>query len=123
MSGDGMGDGITSAEGRLLAVQMSALRDDLREVKETMRSMASSLEKMVRIEEQQKDMRSSINRAFDEIKIDRSRANEIEARVAAIERTMPGLRELRGWVIGGVLSGLAMMATALVTFFIQHHIV
>ena len=117
-----MGDGITSAEGRLLAVQMGALRDDVRDVKDTMRGMAKSLEQLVRIEEQQKDMRSAINRAFDDIKANRIKIDDTGARVSMIEQQLPGLKELRRWVIGGILSGNGMIATAVIYWFFQHHV-
>lgn len=126
-------DGITSAEGRLLAVQMDALRDasakqmdalrdDVREVKSTMREMARSLEQLVRIEEQQKDMRSALGRAFEEIDKERGKRDAVEKRVAAIEHVMPGLRELRGWVIAGVISGVGMIAGSIVFYFFQNHV-
>ena len=120
--GDNISDGITSAEGRLLSVQMGAMRDDIREVKDTMREMAKSLEQLVRIEEQQKDMRLSISRAFDELKTYREQLDRVEKRVSSVEQMMPGLRELRGWVIAGVLSGVAMVASSVVFYFVQNHI-
>lgn len=115
-----MADGITSAEGRLLAVQMVALRDDIREVKDTMRDVAKSLEQLVRLEENQKEMRSAVERAFDEIKINRGKVEVLEGRVAAIEKLRVG--ELRSWVIGGVISGNGMIASAIIYWFIQHHL-
>ena len=118
MPGD---DGITSAEGRLLAVQMGALRDDVRDVKDTMREMAKSLEQLVRIEEQQKDMRAAISRAFDEIKIERRKREEVESRVTTIEQAMPGMRELRNWVVGGVIGSLTMLTSAIV-YYLQNHL-
>lgn len=116
-----MSDGITSAEGRLLAVQMGALRDDVKEVKETMREMARSLEQLVRIEEQQKDMRSAIGRAFDEMKAERVKREELEARVAVVEKSMPGMNEMRKWLIGGVTSGIALLLAA-VSYYIKNHL-
>jgi hypothetical protein len=38
-----------------------------------------------------------------------------EKRLQVIERDMPGLRELRRWVVGGILAGIAMIGTAAVT--------
>lgn len=35
-------------------------------------------------------------------------------RLNTIEASMPGLKEMRAWVIGGVLGGLGMMGVALV---------
>lgn len=116
-----MSDGITSAEGRLLAVQMGALRDDVKEVKETMREMARSLEQLVRIEEQQKDMRSAIGRAFDEMKAERVKREELETRVAVVEKSMPGMNEMRKWLIGGVTSGIALLLAA-VSYYIKNHL-
>jgi len=147
MSADAMSDGITSAEARLLNVRMGALTEDVREVKTTMQGMARSLEQLVRIEEQQKDMRSALGRAFDEVSIERGKreliesrvsvierdlstaaetrrkADDIDNRLSSIERDLPGLRELRRWVVGGVLSGLAMITASLISFLVQHHII
>ncbi len=39
--------------------------------------------------------------------------NELDKRLGAIETVMPGLKETRGWVVAGVLAGVAVLGTAL----------
>lgn len=114
-------DGITSAEGRLLAVQMGALREDVKEVKETMRGMARSLEQLVRIEEQQKDMRAAINRSFDEIKGERHKREELESRVSTVEQAMPGMKEMRNWLVYGIVSTIGLITGAIV-YYLKNHL-
>jgi hypothetical protein len=123
------GDGITSAEGRLVSMQLAYLRTDLSEVKATMGSMATSLASLVRIEEQQSTMRQGLDRAFLAIQKGDDRDgmirveidkldNDIGRRLTAIENELPNYRGLRRWVIGGILAGIAMMAVALFSQFV-----
>lgn len=114
-------DGINSAEGRLLAVQLSALREDFKEVKETMRGVARSLEQLVRIEEQQKDMRAAIGRAFDDIKGNRQKHDELESRVGLVEQAMPGMKEMRNWLIGGILTLISLFTSAVI-YYLKNHL-
>lgn len=37
-----------------------------------------------------------------------------ETRLASVETKMPGLNEMRAWVIGGVLAGIGMIGTAVI---------
>lgn len=100
---------------------MGALRDDVRDVKDTMRDMAKSLEQLVRIEEQQKDMRSAIGRAFDEIKAERMKREELESRVGSMEQAMPGMQEMRRWLIGGVTSVITLLVAAVI-YYLKNHL-
>jgi hypothetical protein len=86
-----------------------------------MRDMAKFLEQLVRIEEQQKDMRSAIGRAFDEIKAERMKREEVASRVAAVEQAMPGMQEMRGWLIGGVTTVIALLVAA-VSYYLKNHL-
>ena len=44
--------------------------------------------------------------------VERSIPNELDKRLGVIETVMPGLKETRGWVVTGVLAGVAMIGTA-----------
>jgi len=104
-------DGITSAEGRLVSMQLAYLRGDLAEVKGTMANMATSIASLVRIEEQQSAMRAGMERAFTEIAKGSTETEGLEKRITAVEQELPNYRGLRKWVIGGILAGLAMLGT------------
>lgn len=41
--------------------------------------------------------------------IEHSIPNRLDERLGAIETSMPGLKETRGWVIGGILTGVSMI--------------
>lgn len=45
--------------------------------------------------------------------VEKAIPDDLTKRVGEIEKVMPGLRETRGWVISGILAGLAMMGVAL----------
>lgn len=47
-------------------------------------------------------------------KVELDMPNNLDHRLSSIETNMPGLKELRKWVIMGVLGGLGMMGAALV---------
>lgn len=111
-------DGITSAEGRLVSMQLAYLRSDLAEVKGTMTNMASSLASLVRIEEQQSTMRQGLDRAFTQIAKSDDERDAIGKRLDKVENELPNYRGLRKWIIGGILSGLGILTTAVFFQFI-----
>lgn len=104
---------MSSIEGRLLAGSMSELKSDVGEMRASLSAMQRAMEALVRIDEQQITIRSSLGRAFDEVKEERNRRELLDARVQKLEVDSPSYKELRRWVIGGVLAGMAMMGAAL----------
>ena len=44
--------------------------------------------------------------------IERSIPNKLDERLGAIETSMPGLKETRGWVMGGIIAGVGMIGAA-----------
>jgi hypothetical protein len=63
------------------------------------------LQGLVRLEERQ----SQVNTKLGEVSID---VTDIDKRLRAVELTLPGLKELRGWVIRGVLAGISMIGAS-----------
>lgn len=128
---------ITSAEGRVIAVQIGGLQREMTEVKSAMVGIRVALDALVRMEERQADFRTALGRAFDEIKAERELRISLEKgvrdrwgdfeksrddyrdglnrRIAEVEQQMPGFRELRKWVITGVLAGVGLILAGVVT--------
>jgi hypothetical protein len=105
--------GISSPEGQLLSMQLAYLRSDVSEVKSSVSNMASTLAGLVRIEEQQSSFREGLSRAFTENAKTNKHAEELDKRIDKIEGELPSYRGLRRWVIGGILTGIAMLSIAL----------
>lgn len=128
---------ITSAEGRVIAVQIGGLQREMTEVKSAMVGIRVALDALVRMEERQADFRTALGRAFDEIKAERELRSmlekgmrdwregfeksrddyrmELNRRISEIEHQLPGLRELRKWVLAGVMAGIGLILAGVVT--------
>lgn len=91
----------------VLEQRVSHVGESIERVEATVNSIAETLSSLVRIEERQ----VAINNKLAEGSVAMSLQ---DARIKAIELTMPGLSELRKWVIGGVLSGIGMIGAAVV---------
>ena len=104
---------MSSTEARLLHASMTDVKNDLGEMRASLSAMQRAMEALVRIDEQQINMRSSIGRAFDEVREERQKREAVEVRLHLLEVDAPSYKELRRWVVGGVLTGLAMLAAAL----------
>ena len=69
--------------------------------------IVTTLDSLVRIEERQ----IVINTRLNEGTVAMALQSE---RISRLEVAMPGLKELRAWVITGVLSGIGMMGASLI---------
>lgn len=85
--------------------RLDQMSKQLEDVTVAMKEVAKSLTALVRLEENHKMTAERLTSGS-------ARMEKIEERLAEIEKAMPGLKELRRWVIGGVLAGLGMMGTA-----------
>jgi len=84
-------------------------------------NIAAALQTLVRIEERQ----LHVSKRFDEFsagatsreerlrQVELAMPENLDKRLSSIETTLPGLKELRKWVISGVLGGLGMMGAAI----------
>jgi hypothetical protein len=106
-------DAMTSTEARLLAAGIMELKSDVGDMRLSLQGMQRAMEALVRIDEQQINMRSSIGRAFDEVREERQKREALDSRLHLLEVDAPSYKELRRWVVGGVLTGVAMLAAAL----------
>lgn len=109
------GSAMNTMEARLLASAITDLKAELRDIRDGMNGMRQALDALVRIDTEQVNFRQSIGRAFDEIKGERDKREKIEERIHLLEVDAPSYRELRRWVIGGVLTGIVALLGALFT--------
>lgn len=120
------------ADVQILTHRVTALEDTMGsvmgEIRDGIREIAVNTGKLAVLEERHAETRDGLNRAFDAIKTLQDgkcnitacdevksgrRASDVkveavEARLAAIETSIPGLKETRGWVI--TLAGLVIVS-------------
>ena len=119
-------DAMTSVEARLMAAALADLRSDMSEMRQSLNGVQKALEALVRMDEQQINQRASLARAFDEIRLERERREgefrderlhreTLQTRLHLLEVDAPSYKELRHWVIGGVLTGIFALLGALGT--------
>ena len=102
-----MGDTMTSIEARLIESSLSQMRAELTRQGDTLVGINESLRTLTRVEEAQVHIKDRLSEGSKKL-------TDHEQRLVAIEQQMPGLKEMRRWVIGGILAGVGMIGTALV---------
>ena len=96
------------------------LQETRREMGGKLDNIGNALQGLVRIEERQVNTNSQLSELSSDMRDQENRLRKIEyaipenlsRRLASIEVTLPGLKELRRWVITGVLAGLGMIGGA-----------
>jgi hypothetical protein len=89
----------------VLQAYLNGVQSDVSEIKGTLSKLTDAVTGIERIETRQLNMVNDFEQA-------RKTQSNFEERVALIERDMPGLRELRRWVVGGMVTGIGMMLIA-----------
>lgn len=89
-------------DGRVAVLERSC--DDMRAA---IFDIRDSLQVLARLEERHGETREALSRAFADIE-------KLETRVQKIELHLPGLIEMRGWVIMGMLGIAGLVGVALV---------
>lgn len=95
---------------------MSAQPEDLTNyrlgmIEKTLQSIAESLDRLATLEAQHSQTRETLARFFAAIE-------KSDERVARIEREMPTLKLIRGWVISGVISLIGLVALMIAKLFV-----
>lgn len=108
---------------RLARVEQQAqhLAGGMRRIEGKVDAIGESLQILVRIEERQAQTNQRLaegaqrmNELDGRIKtVEMAQPPDLEKRLLAIETAMPGLKEIRKWVVMGILGGLGMMGAAL----------
>jgi hypothetical protein len=70
-------------------------------------SISASLQTLTKLEQGHANI-------LDRLSVNSRDTHAHELRIREIELSMPGLKEMRRWVVTGVLSGIGMMALAMV---------
>ena len=87
--------------------RVAVLERSCDEMKTAIMDIRDSLQVLVRLEERHAETREALSRAFGDIE-------KVELRLSTIEQHMPGLVEMRGWVIMGMLGIAGLVGVALV---------
>lgn len=86
----------------VLQAYLSGVKEDVTEIKGTLSKLTEAVAGIERLETRQLALISDIDGT-------RKAQSDFERRVAKIEQILPGLIELRRWVVGGMVTGIGMM--------------
>jgi hypothetical protein len=97
---------ISSHEGKLLASILEGQGRQLARIDDTLTQVSKILENLGRLEERQAETTRAIERAFEAIA-------DKDTRLKVVEIEVPSLKEVRRWVITGVLSTIGILVVGL----------
>jgi uncharacterized protein YhaN len=98
----------------VVITRLGILSDDVGELKETLRQIATAVTRLALVEERQSQTNEALGRAFKQVdKID-SKLTGIEQRLSTLERMQPLQQQTNGWVMTSVwiAAGAAVMFVA-----------
>lgn len=87
---------------QVIEARLDGIAADLSEMKAELRTVASGMERVIRLEEGRTQHAEALGRAFGIL-------NEHEKRIIAIENEMPMTKMVRGWVIAGVIGIVSLL--------------
>ena len=86
----------------VVITRLGILSDDVGELKETLRQIASAVTRLALVEERQMQTNEALSRAFKQIdKLD-LKLTSIEQRLGALERMQPQQQQTTTWVVSAV---------------------
>ena len=100
-------EGMDSAEARILHARLDGIVSSMERLAVASERMQETLHVLTEIRTQQTHILTQLNDGS-------TKMGDHERRIQTIERDLPGLRELRKWVVAGVIAGIGMMGAALV---------
>ena len=98
----------------VVITRLGLLSEDVGELKETLRQIASAVTRLALVEERQMQTNEALSRAFKQIdKVD-LKLTGIEQRLGTLERMQPLQQQTNGWVMTSVwiAAGAAVMFVA-----------
>lgn len=136
---------VSSAEAKLLATILQGVRDDMTELKESVKGVNENLRILTKLEVEHSSTREALARSFEAVAklearfLDAStqslmQRDNLDQRLHAVERNIPEhltdrlhalerdsgpLKEVRRWVISGVLGGIGLILLALVSMVVR----
>lgn len=97
---------LTSAEARIIGATLAHLASETKRNADAVVSINENLHVLTRLEQAQ-------GHILDRLRDGATQMNDHERRLRELEQPMPGLLELRRWVVGGVIASVSMMGLAL----------
>ncbi len=112
---------------RRVEQEQADMREVLGALKESQQAISNSLERLVRLEERHIETRDALTRAFAAIDKHGEALHSIrlaipvnlEPRLRDLESNMPGLLEMRRWVVAGVMSVIGLMGCGVIGLVIK----
>jgi len=112
---------------RRVEMEQGEFREIIASLRESQQSISSSLERLVRLEEQHVETREALSRAFSAIEKLAITSHEIklqlpenlEPRLREVEKQLPGLLEMRRWLVAGVMSVVGLIGCGVIGLLIR----
>ena len=82
----------------VVITRLGLLSDDVGELKETLRQIASAVTRLALVEERQSQTNEALSRAFKQIDKVELKLTSIEQRLGALERMQPQQQQTSAWV-------------------------
>jgi DNA repair ATPase RecN len=122
-------DALFQQDERLRRVErdQADMREVLGSLRESQQAISNSLERLVRLEERHIETREALGRAFDTIDkhaealhgIRLAVPPNLEPRLRELENNMPGLLEMRRWMVAGVMSVVSLIGCGVIGLLIR----
>ena len=98
----------------VVITRLELLSDDVGELKETLRQIATAVTRLALVEERQSQTNEALSRAFKQIDKVELKLTGIEQRLGTLERMQPLQQQTNGWVMTSVwiVAGAAVMFVA-----------
>ena len=98
----------------VVITRLGLLSEDVGELKETLRQIASAVTRLALVEERQMQTNEALSRAFKQIDKFDLKLTAVEQRLGALERMQPMQQQTNGWVLTAVwaAAGAAVMFVA-----------
>ena len=110
---------MSDPEVQIIHHRLSVVEKAVERISEGVQKIAEYTGKLAVLEERHAETRDGLERAFTAIeKVGREHENT-EARLQNIEVVMPGLKETRKWVVGGILAIVGMVGLAMVAIVVN----
>ena len=98
----------------LIEHRVGAVERAVESIAESVRVIADSTSKIVRLEERHDETREGLNRAFSETRDMKSDADKVDDRVRVIEVEMPSLKEVKAQINRAVWGLVGLVGIAIV---------
>lgn len=98
----------------VLEHRVSVVESALETIAEAVKEIARNTTQIAQIEARHEETRNGLNRAFIEIDAINTEAKGVSSRITAVEIDMPGLREMRKYVVTAVVGIVSMVGVAVI---------